>query len=147
GLKSGNVGNVEVITDEAHPEWQGWRVHKNDKYIKRVNSSRNKDGADGLMLENYVDYWLDANGHNWRALAQLPTDKADGRNYRKCSVCGLEELVSIIPRLNTQPEKQYVLPDANKIYSVNEVMKLLDDYPEGCPGNDNGSHLWRGRIT
>ncbi len=88
-----------------------------------------------------------ANGHNWRALAQLPTDKADGRNYRKCSVCGLEELVSIIPRLNTQPEKQYVLPDANKIYSVNEVMKLLDDYPEGCPGNDNGSHLWRGRIT
>ena len=62
GLKSGYVGNVEVITDEAHPEWQGWRVHKNDKYIKRVNSSRNKDGADGLMLENYVDYWLDANG-------------------------------------------------------------------------------------
>ncbi len=37
-------------------------MHKNDKYIKRVNSSRNKDGADGLMLENYVDYWLDANG-------------------------------------------------------------------------------------
>lgn len=62
GLKSGYVGNVEVLQNPEHPEWRGWRVHKNDKYIKRVNSSRSKDGADGLMLENYVDYWLDANG-------------------------------------------------------------------------------------
>lgn len=62
GLKSGYVGNVEVIASDEHPDWQGWRVHKNDKYIKRVNSSRSKDGADGLMLENYVDYWLDASG-------------------------------------------------------------------------------------
>ena len=84
-----------------------------------------------------------ANGHDWRELTLLPTDKADGKKYRKCMVCGVEELLSVIPR----PEKQYVLPDANKVYSVNEVMKLLDDYPENCPGYSNGRHLWNGRIT
>lgn len=62
GLKSGYVGSVETLSDAEHPDWQGWRVHKNDKYIKRVNSSRSKDGADGLMLEHYVDYWLDSAG-------------------------------------------------------------------------------------
>ena len=37
-------------------------MHKNDKYISRANKSRSKDGADGLMLENYVDYWLNKDG-------------------------------------------------------------------------------------
>lgn len=62
GLKSGYVGEVEALTDADHPDWQGWRVHKNDKYISRANKSRSKDGADGLMLENYVDYWLNKDG-------------------------------------------------------------------------------------
>lgn len=62
GLKPGYVGTVEQLTDAEHPDWQGWRVHKNDKYISRANKNRSKDGADGLMLENYVDYWLDASG-------------------------------------------------------------------------------------
>lgn len=62
GLKDGYVGSVETLTDEAHPDWQGYRVHKSVKYIDRVNSTRERDGAEGEMLENYVDYWLDASG-------------------------------------------------------------------------------------
>lgn len=62
GLKNGYVGSVETLTDEAHPDWQGYRVHKNEKYIDRVNSTRGRDGAEGVMLENYVDYWLDEAG-------------------------------------------------------------------------------------
>ena len=62
GLKNGYVGSVESLTDQAHPEWQGFRVHKSAKYIGRVNSTRGRDGAEGEMLENYVDYWLDEAG-------------------------------------------------------------------------------------
>jgi hypothetical protein len=62
GLKSGFVGTVESLTDDEHPTWQGYRVHKNEKYVSRVNSSRGKDGGDGTMLENYVDYWIDDAG-------------------------------------------------------------------------------------
>ncbi len=62
GLKGGYVGSVEPLTDAAHPDWQGFHVVKSEKYIERVNSSRDKDGADGIMLSSYVDYWLDAGG-------------------------------------------------------------------------------------
>ncbi len=62
GLKGGYVGSVEPLTDETHPDWQGFHVVKSEKYIERVNSSRDKDGADGIMLSSYVDYWLDEAG-------------------------------------------------------------------------------------
>lgn len=62
GLKAGYVGTVERMTDEAHPAWQGYHVVKSDKYVERVNQSRNKHDADGTMLSGYVDYWLDENG-------------------------------------------------------------------------------------
>lgn len=65
GLKPGFVERVEALAPAelgADESWQGWRVYKNEKYINRVNSSRSKNGADGLMLENYVDYWLDGAG-------------------------------------------------------------------------------------
>ena len=62
GLKGGYVGSVEPLTDETHPDWKGFHVIKSEKYIERVNSSRDKDGADGIMLSSYVDYWLDAAG-------------------------------------------------------------------------------------
>lgn len=62
GLKNSYVANVEPLTDEAHPDWQGFHVIKSEKYIGRVNSSRGKNGADGVMLSSYVDYWLNAEG-------------------------------------------------------------------------------------
>lgn len=62
GLKAGYVGSVESLTDAEHPEWQGYHVVKSDKYVERVNQSRNKHETDGTMLSGYVDYWLDENG-------------------------------------------------------------------------------------
>lgn len=62
GLKSGYVGSVEPLNTEDHPDWQGFHVVKSDKYVERVNQSRSKHGADGIMLESYVDYWLNAEG-------------------------------------------------------------------------------------
>lgn len=62
GLKAGYVGSVESLTDAKHPEWQGYHVVKSDKYVERVNQSRNKHETDGTMLSGYVDYWLDENG-------------------------------------------------------------------------------------
>lgn len=62
GLKNSYVGSVEYLTDAEHPDWTGYHVVKSDKYIDRVNQSRNKNDADGIMLNSYVDYWLDANG-------------------------------------------------------------------------------------
>lgn len=62
GLKTSYVGTVEKMTDEAHPDWQGYHVVKSDKYVERVNQSRTKHETDGTMLSSYVDYWLDAAG-------------------------------------------------------------------------------------
>lgn len=62
GLKNKFVGSIEVLTDENHPDWQGWRVYKSDNYIERTNKTRKKEEVDGTMLEHYVDYWLDADG-------------------------------------------------------------------------------------
>lgn len=65
GLKAGYVDRAEQLEPAElgmDGSWQGWRVYKNDKYISRVNRSRNKGGADGKMLEHYVDYWLDETG-------------------------------------------------------------------------------------
>lgn len=62
GLKTSYVGTVERLTDEAHPDWQGYHVVKSDKYVERVNQSRAKHKTDGTMLSSYVDYWLDASG-------------------------------------------------------------------------------------
>ncbi len=62
GLKAGYVAEVQPLADAEQPDWQGFRVVKNAKYIDRVNSSRDKDGADGIMLSGYVDYWLNEDG-------------------------------------------------------------------------------------
>lgn len=62
GLKNNYVGSVESITDENHPDWTGYHVQRSYKYMERVNSTRGRDGAEGVMLDGYVDYWLDAEG-------------------------------------------------------------------------------------
>lgn len=62
GQKAKYVGEVQRMTDDEHPNWQGYHLVRSDNYVKRANNVREKYETDGIMLSGYVDYWIDENG-------------------------------------------------------------------------------------
>lgn len=62
GQKAKYVGEVQRMTDDEHPNWQGYHLVRSDNYVKRANSVREKYETDGIMLSGYLDYWIDENG-------------------------------------------------------------------------------------
>lgn len=65
GLENKYVGVVEMLDYSENADYAGltgYRVYKSDSYVSQVNEDRETQGGTLVMLESYVDYWLDEAG-------------------------------------------------------------------------------------
>lgn len=65
GLEDKYVGVVKMLDYSDNAEYDGltgYRGWKSDSYVSQVNDDRETQGGTLVMLESYVDYWLDEAG-------------------------------------------------------------------------------------